>query len=137
VRQELRLKESKPSAEAFFEWLNTLNVLPKSAMGEAIKYAFNQRPWLMNVYLDGRCELSNNRAENSHRPFVMGRKNWLFCNSQKARKPVPLSILSSKPPSRPCRAFESGPKLEAATKAASIDPGDADDDTDEQEENEE
>jgi len=86
VRQELRLKESKPLAEAFFEWLNTLNVLPKSAMGEAVKYAFNQRPWLMNVYLDGRCELSNNRAENSIRPFVMGRKNWLFCNSQKGAK---------------------------------------------------
>lgn len=37
----------------------------------------------MNFFLDGRCELSNNRAEDNIRPFVMGRKNWFFCNSQK------------------------------------------------------
>jgi hypothetical protein len=35
----------------------------------------------MNVYLDGRLELSNNRGERSIKPFVMGRKNWLFSNS--------------------------------------------------------
>lgn len=86
VRQELRLKESKPLAEDFFEWLKTFGVLPKTALGEAITYAQNQRRWLMNFYLDGRCELSNNRAENSIRPFVIGRKNWLFCNSQKGAK---------------------------------------------------
>jgi hypothetical protein len=37
----------------------------------------------MNVYLDGRLELSNNRAERSIKPFVIGRKNWLFCCSTK------------------------------------------------------
>ena len=35
----------------------------------------------MNVYLDGRLELSNNRGERAIKPFVMGRKNWLFSNS--------------------------------------------------------
>jgi len=35
----------------------------------------------MNVFLDGRAELSNNRIENSVRPFAVGRKNWLFCNT--------------------------------------------------------
>ena len=30
---------------------------------------------------DGRLELSNNRAERSMKPFVMGRKNWLFANT--------------------------------------------------------
>jgi hypothetical protein len=40
----------------------------------------------MNVYLDGRCELSNNRIENSVRPFAVGRKNWLFCNTVKGAK---------------------------------------------------
>ncbi len=30
---------------------------------------------------DGRLELSNNRAERSIKPFVMGRKNWLFANT--------------------------------------------------------
>jgi transposase len=80
-----RLKESKPIAESFFGWLNALkvNILPKSTMGAAISYALNQRLWLMNVYLDGRTEISNNRAENAVRPFTLGRKNWLFCNSVK------------------------------------------------------
>ncbi len=35
----------------------------------------------MNVFLDGRLELSNNRAERSVRPFALGRKNWLFSNT--------------------------------------------------------
>ena len=82
-RQELRLEQSKPRAEAFFEWLKTLRVLPKSAIGKAVHYALEQRKWLMNVYLDGRTEISNNRAENAIRPFALGRKNWLFCNSVK------------------------------------------------------
>ena len=31
--------------------------------------------------LDGRLEISNNRAERSIKPFVIGRKNWIFCNT--------------------------------------------------------
>jgi len=37
----------------------------------------------MNVFLDGRLELSNNRVERSVRPFAVGRKNWLFSNTPK------------------------------------------------------
>lgn len=85
-RYTLRLKESKPLAEAFFSWLDTLNILPKTVMGRAIHYALEQQSWLMNVYLDGRTELSNNRAENAVRPFAVGRKNWLFCNTVKGAK---------------------------------------------------
>jgi len=85
-RHARRLAESKPLAEAFFTWLETLHTLPKMAMGKAIRYALDQRPWLMNVYLDGRTEMSNNRAENAVRPFAVGRKNWLFCNSVKGAK---------------------------------------------------
>jgi len=47
-------------------------------LGEAVHYALSQRKYLENVYLDGRLELSNNRAERSVKPFVIGRKNWLF-----------------------------------------------------------
>lgn len=82
-RHKRRLEISKPLAESFYKWLGTLGVLPKMAMGKAVNYAFEQRRWLMNVYLDGRTELSNNRVENSVRPFAVGRRNWLFCNSVK------------------------------------------------------
>ena len=51
------------------------DVLPKSLLGLAIQYALNQRLWLERVLLDGRLELSNNRAERSIKPFVIGGKN--------------------------------------------------------------
>jgi len=37
----------------------------------------------MNYLEDGNCVLSNNLAENSIRPFTLGRKNWLFSGSPK------------------------------------------------------
>ena len=77
-RYEKRLEESKPVSDDFFDWIATLGALPKSLMGEAIKYSLSQRKYLENVYLDGRLELSNNLAERALKPFVQGRKQWLF-----------------------------------------------------------
>ena len=81
-RAKRRILESKPIAETFFAWAESVlvlpNTLPKSKLGQAVGYAVNQRRWLMNFLLDGRLELSNNRAERSIRPFTVGRKNWLF-----------------------------------------------------------
>ena len=54
---------------------------PKSALGKAIYYLLEQWPYLTRYLEDGRLELSNNRAERSIKPFVMGRKNWLFANT--------------------------------------------------------
>jgi transposase len=82
-RFKARHERSLPVAEKFFTWVADLGALPKSALGTAATYAFGQRQRLMNVYLDGRLELSNNRAERSIKPFVIGRKNWLFCCSAK------------------------------------------------------
>lgn len=76
-----RLKKSKPVSDAFFAWAAGLKALPKSPLGEAVGYALSQRKYLDNVYLDGRAEISNNRAERSIKPFVMGRKAWLFSTS--------------------------------------------------------
>ena len=81
-KYDQRLEKSKPLADAFYDWLNSLQVLPKSGFGKAVHYAREQRPYLMNLYLDGRLEFSNNRAERSIKPFVIGRKNWLFCYSK-------------------------------------------------------
>ena len=83
ARYEARQKESKPVMDAFFDWVNKTFALPKSGLGEAISYAVGQRIYLQRVLLDGRLELSNNRAERSVKPFVIGRKNWLFCDSVK------------------------------------------------------
>ena len=77
-----RLEESKPVADGFFAWAKKeqgINPAPKTLYGAALTYAVNQESWLMNVFLDGRLELSNNRAERAIRPLAVGRRNWLFC----------------------------------------------------------
>jgi len=80
-RHKKRLECSKPVSDDYFDWVGSLNPLPKSLMGEAVHYSLAQREYLENVYLDGRLELSNNRAERSIKPFVQGRKVWLFSNT--------------------------------------------------------
>ncbi|NCB27211.1 MAG: IS66 family transposase [Bacteroidia bacterium] len=85
-RYRKRLEQSKPVSEAFFAWASSTCALPKSALGKALHYALAQRPYLETFYLDGRLEISNNRAERSIKPFVIGRKNWLFCCTPKGAK---------------------------------------------------
>ena len=80
-RYEQRLKYSKPVSDEFFGWVGTITALPKSLLGDAVHYTLAQRKYLENVYLDGRLEWSNNRAERSIKPFVQGRKQWLFSNT--------------------------------------------------------
>ena len=83
ARFDARINKSKPLMDEFFEWAAGLGVLPKLKIGEAIRYALDQKSWLERVLMDGRLELSNNRAERSIKPFVIGRKNWLFNNTPK------------------------------------------------------
>jgi len=80
-----RLEKAKPLLEEYFAWAekNEPIVLPKSKLGEAISYSLKQRKYLEGFLLDGRLEISNNRAERSIKPFVIGRKNWLFSNTPK------------------------------------------------------
>jgi len=87
-RHRLRQKKSRPLVVQFYEWLayQRPRVLPKSAFGEAIGYCINQREKLEGFLLDGRLELDNNRAERSIKPFVIGRKNFLFSNTPRGAK---------------------------------------------------
>lgn len=82
-RHELRQKESKPLVEEFFTWAarQADKSLSQNLLGKALTYVQNQRKYLLAFLADGRIELSNNRAERSIKPFVIGRKNWLFCNT--------------------------------------------------------
>jgi len=84
-RKKQRLVQETPVLEAFWSWVETTRpkVLPKSKLGQALLYAENQKDGLMNYLKDGNCSISNNLAENSIRPFTIGRKNWLFSGSPK------------------------------------------------------
>jgi transposase len=82
-REQVRMERSRPILEAFSGWLRQQKgkTLPKSKLGEAIGYCLNQWDKLTLFLEDGRIELDNNRAERSIKPFVIGRKNWLFANT--------------------------------------------------------
>ena len=82
-RYTKRLELEKPVLDALLAWANENmpKTAPKSALGKALHYLLEQWPYLIRYLEDGRLELSNNRAERSIKPFVMGRKNWLFANT--------------------------------------------------------
>ena len=82
-RYKKRLEQEKPVLDALLSWANETQAktAPKSALWKAIHYLLEQWPYLTRYLEDGRLELSNNRAERSMKPFVMGRKNWLFANT--------------------------------------------------------
>lgn len=75
-----RERLSKPLLNEFYTWMDSLTGLPKSLLGTAVSYAKSQRIYIERYLLDGRLEISNNRAERSIKTLVIGRKNWLFAN---------------------------------------------------------
>lgn len=82
---KVRRDKSKMVLDEFRTWLETQQpqVAPKSALGKAITYCLNQWHKLIHYLLDPRLEIDNNRAERSVKPYVVGRKNWLFATSSK------------------------------------------------------
>ena len=78
-----RNEEVKPLLDDFFNWLMTVNPVSGSNLAKAVQYALNEKRYLYGFLADPGIEISNNRAENAIRPFVVGRKNWLFSDSPK------------------------------------------------------
>lgn len=87
-RYTIRLERSRPVLDAYLTWLRQQRsrALPKSAVGQAIAYSLNQWDKLTAFLKDGRLEIDNNRSERAIKPFVIGRKNWLFANTPRGAK---------------------------------------------------
>ena len=85
-RYEQRLEKVKPLLDAFFAWLEKQNVSGKGKLAKAVGYALNERAYLYTFLEDGNVPIDNNRAENAIRPFAVGRKNWLFSNTERGAK---------------------------------------------------
>jgi len=80
---EKRKKQALPILDDFHMWLNEkINlVAPESKTGKALQYTLNEWEKLIK-YLDASfITPDNNAAERAIRPFVIGRKNWLFSNT--------------------------------------------------------
>ncbi len=74
--------------DEFKAWLDkSVNqVPPKSAVGKAIGYSLRQWPKLVRYIDHGNLNIDNNRAERAIKPFVIGRKNWMFANTENGAK---------------------------------------------------
>lgn len=79
--KKARLEKEKPVVEGFLSWLDQQAPVRGSRMDKAVTYIQNRRSYLSTYLEDGRCSFSNNLSENAIRPFTVGRKNWLFCDT--------------------------------------------------------
>lgn len=85
VEERLRLRQAHGvPALARLETLLLTNlhaVTPESKLGRALHYLAGQWSKLVRYVEDGRYPIDNNPGENAIRPFVVGRKNWLFSDT--------------------------------------------------------
>ncbi len=83
ARRDKRQQEAVPLLNDLRHWLDThLPLVPKqSALGKALNYMHKQWPGLIVYVEHGDLRIDNNLVENAIRPFVVGRKNYLFCDS--------------------------------------------------------
>lgn len=117
---EKRQTESQPIINAIKNWLDKSlrHTLPKGKLGTALTYLHNQWNHLILFLQDSRIPLDNNAAENAIRPFVIGRKNWLFSDTPRGAQASAnlYSLIETakangiEPYSYLCRVFEELPK---------------------------
>ncbi len=87
-RHRIRQEKSVPQLAKLKAWLDkTLeHTLPKGKTGDALAYLHKNWAKLSAYTQDGRLNIDNNPVENAIRPFAIGRKNWMFSNSQDGAK---------------------------------------------------
>lgn len=73
----------KPLLDEYWKYIESIYAASGSNLAKAVTYSLNQKTHLNNVLLSGELELTNNRAERAIKPFVIGRKNWLFSDTDK------------------------------------------------------
>jgi len=84
IRQEQSVPIIKQIREQLDKTLHTTT--PSGLMGKALGYLHKQWSYLIGYVENGNYPIDNNAAENAIRPFVIGRKNWLFANSVQGAK---------------------------------------------------
>ena len=88
VRHTYRTEHARPLWTTLRHWLESarLEVPPQRVLGKALAYLHSEWDKLVVYLEDGRLEIDNNRTENTIRPFVLGKKNWLFSDSVRGVK---------------------------------------------------
>lgn len=80
-RLAFKQDQIKPLFLEFKDWLNAESLTAQGNYGSAVGYALKHLDSVMVYLEDARLEIDNNRAERAIKPFVIGRKNWLFSNT--------------------------------------------------------
>ncbi len=82
-KQRVRQEQARPLLDQFRTWLDKSanQVPPKTALGRAVAYTLGQWGKLGRYLEDGQLRIDNNRVERAVKPFVIGRKNWMFSNT--------------------------------------------------------
>ena len=94
-RSQRRQQDSAKILQQFKVWLDKQSVPPQSLLGKAITYTLGQWPRLVIYLEDERLNIDNNGVENAIRPFAVGRKNWLFSDSQSGANANLYSVLET------------------------------------------
>lgn len=83
IRYEARHEQASPIIKEMREWLDEVlpQLPPTTLTGKALNYLHSQWPKLIRYLDDGRLRIDNNLVENAIRPFVLGRKNWMFSDT--------------------------------------------------------
>lgn len=84
-RLTTRPQRSQPLLAQLKAWLDKTQpqVAGQTALGKAVNSLASNRNKLVRYVEGGHLPIDNNRAENAIRPFVIGRKNWLFRDTPK------------------------------------------------------
>ncbi len=87
-KQLARQERARSLLDEFKSWLDKSanQVPPKMALGKAVAYTLGQWEKLERYLEDGHLQIDNNRVERAVKPFVIGRKNWLFSNTANGAK---------------------------------------------------
>ena len=98
-RLQIRQIQSKPLADAFYQWmlLQRQKITNGTATAKALDYSLKRWGALTRFLDDGQLPIDNNWIENQIRPIAIGRNNWLFAGSLRAgqRAAAVMSLIQS------------------------------------------
>lgn len=132
AKRRIRQERSIPILAGLKIWLDhaLTQVTPTSLTGSALAYLAKQWPTLTVYCEDGRLSIDNNAVERAVRPFVIGRRNWLFTDTvHGAKASANLYSLNEtakmnglEPYRYLCRVFEELPKANILADIESLLP---------------
>lgn len=87
-RMRIRKEKTLPVLDEYFKWIRSFDPdhIIKGKLRDGIVYSQNQEEALRAFLLDGMLPCSNNAAERSIKPFVISKKNFLFCKTPSGAK---------------------------------------------------